>query len=128
MMYRPPEMVDFFQQAEISEKVDMWMLGCILFTLMFCRHPFQDESSLAISNARYSLPASPRYSDKLQDLTHWLLAQDPVHRPSAHQLLTVLDGFKGGSVLPLPNAVVEKKEQHDRRLCETAPVLRTTSG
>lgn len=36
MMYRPPEMVDFYQQYIISEKVDIWMLGCILFTLMFC--------------------------------------------------------------------------------------------
>ena len=36
MMYRPPEMVDFYQQFVISEKVDVWMLGCILFTLMFC--------------------------------------------------------------------------------------------
>ncbi|CAE8627134.1 unnamed protein product [Polarella glacialis] len=56
MMYRPPEMVDFFNQFVISEKVDIWMLGCILFTLMFYRHPFQDESALAIANARYNFP------------------------------------------------------------------------
>merc|ERR1719460_801999 len=82
MMYRPPEMIDFYQQFEISEKVDIWMLGCILFTLMLCRHPFQDESTLAISNARYDLPNEKVYSDKIQDLTHWCLARDPRDRPS----------------------------------------------
>ncbi|CAJ1342910.1 unnamed protein product, partial [Effrenium voratum] len=37
LMYRPPEMVDFYLEFAISEKVDIWMLGCILYTLMFYR-------------------------------------------------------------------------------------------
>eukprot|EP00421_Protoceratium_reticulatum_P063579 CAMPEP_0168422872 /NCGR_PEP_ID=MMETSP0228-20121227/34017_1 /TAXON_ID=133427 /ORGANISM="Protoceratium reticulatum, Strain CCCM 535 (=CCMP 1889)" /LENGTH=873 /DNA_ID=CAMNT_0008436817 /DNA_START=8 /DNA_END=2625 /DNA_ORIENTATION=- len=111
MMYRPPEMVDFYQQFFISEKVDIWMLGCILYTLMFCRHPFQDESTLAIANARYHLPSSPCYSQRLQDLCHWLLARDPQHRPSAMELLDVLQTFGNGGALPMPAAVTEKRDQ-----------------
>jgi len=118
MMYRPPEMVDFYQQFVISEKVDIWMLGCILYTLMFCRHPFQDESNLAIANARYHLPSSPRYSERLRDLTHWLLARDPAHRPSATELLDVLQHFGDGAALPLPGPVVEKRDQLHRLYCE----------
>ncbi|CAE7169396.1 Gak [Symbiodinium pilosum] len=37
MIYRPPEMVDFYAEFPISEKVDVWMIGCILYTLMFYR-------------------------------------------------------------------------------------------
>lgn len=40
MMYRPPEMCDIYQKYEVSEKVDIWMLGCILYTLCFYEHPF----------------------------------------------------------------------------------------
>lgn len=127
MMYRPPEMVDFYQEFQISEKVDIWMLGCILFTLMFCRHPFQDESPLAIANARYFLPSVPAYSEKLQDLTHWLLARDPMDRPSATELLGAVKTFKDPRSLRLPQAVVQKREQH-KRLYESSSVDRKSTG
>jgi len=114
MMYRPPEMVDFYLEFAISEKVDIWMIGCILYTLMFYRHPFQDESTLAIANARYQLPSSPKYSDKIQDLIHWLLARDPSDRPSAHELLCVLQNLEDDSPLQLPKAVVERRDAFER--------------
>jgi AP2-associated kinase len=47
-MYRPPEMSDIYQRFEVSTKVDIWMLGCVLYTMMFYVHPFQDASKLAI--------------------------------------------------------------------------------
>lgn len=40
LMYRPPEMADLFLKYEVSEKVDVWMLGCVLYTLCFFIHPF----------------------------------------------------------------------------------------
>lgn len=40
LMYRPPEMADLFLRYEVNEKVDVWMLGCVLFTLCFFVHPF----------------------------------------------------------------------------------------
>lgn len=127
MMYRPPEMVDFYQNFLISEKVDLWMLGCILFTLMFYQHPFQDESSLAISNARYRMPGKSRYTDKLQDLTHWLLARDPGQRPTARQVVRILEGFKLGDDLALPEAVIQVKAQH-RRLYDTSAAPSLSEG
>ncbi|CAE7639861.1 unnamed protein product [Symbiodinium sp. CCMP2592] len=116
MIYRPPEMVDFFAEFPISEKVDVWMIGCILYTLMFYRHPFQDESPLAIANARYPWPSTPEHSEKLRDLTHWLLARDPSHRPDAASLLSLLVCFDEAEVHP-PKAVLEKSEKF-RRLYE----------
>merc|ERR1719277_50531 len=92
---------------------------------MFCRHPFQDESPLAIANARYNLPSTPQRSEKLQDLTHWLLAQDPRNRPNAMQVLGLIENFKD-CILPLPSPVLEKKEQY-RRLYERRPPSRAPS-
>eukprot|EP00930_Biecheleria_cincta_P000532 TRINITY_DN10116_c0_g1_i2.p1 TRINITY_DN10116_c0_g1~~TRINITY_DN10116_c0_g1_i2.p1 ORF type:complete len:809 (-),score=160.59 TRINITY_DN10116_c0_g1_i2:21-2447(-) len=127
MMYRPPEMVDFYLEFAITEKVDIWMIGCILYTLMFYRQPFQDESTLAIANARYQLPSSPKFSDKMQDLIHWLLARDPSDRPSAHELLLVLQSLEDDCPLQLPKAVVERRD-HFRRLYGDAPSSKASAG
>ena len=48
-MYRPPEMVDLYLRYKINEKVDVWMLGCVAFTMCFYTHPFLDGSKLGIS-------------------------------------------------------------------------------
>jgi len=50
LMYRPPEMIDQYLRHSVGLKVDMWMLGCILYTLCFARHPFQNAQKLAILN------------------------------------------------------------------------------
>merc|ERR1719203_1802886 len=82
MMYRPPEMVDVYLRFPITCAVDIWMLGCILFALLYNRHPFQEASALAIREAKYWLPErKSRPSAKLLDLLIWLLAPDPRHRP-----------------------------------------------
>ncbi len=43
MMYRPPEMCDPYLQYCVSTKVDVWMLGCVLYTLCFFKHPFAES-------------------------------------------------------------------------------------
>ena len=52
LSYRPPELVDLHQGFPIGTPIDVWDLGCVLFTLAFAAHPFQDEGSLAILNVR----------------------------------------------------------------------------
>ena len=84
-------MVDLYQRMPITAKADIWMLGCILFTLMFFRHPFQDAEALAIRNAKFEMPVSKQQFDpKLVDLIHWCLAKNPKQRPSAKQLVVLL--------------------------------------
>lgn len=46
--YRAPEMADLYQKIVIDEKADIWALGCILYTLAFFVHPFQDVGNLGI--------------------------------------------------------------------------------
>lgn len=40
-MYRAPEMVDLYGQQKLTEKVDIWALGCILYILCYRKHPFE---------------------------------------------------------------------------------------
>jgi len=42
MMYRPPEMIDKYKRFPVSTKVDIWMLGCVAFTLVYAQHPFSE--------------------------------------------------------------------------------------
>jgi AP2-associated kinase len=35
LMYRPPEMIDRYKRFIVTFQADIWMLGCVLFTLCF---------------------------------------------------------------------------------------------
>ena len=88
MMYRPPEMIDSYKRYKVDTKVDIWMLGCILYALCFFRHPFQDSQKLAITNAHYFIPdeARSRISEKMRDLIRILLCPNPANRPNVTHL------------------------------------------
>lgn len=55
-MYRAPEMVDLYQREILTEKTDIWALGCIFYALCFLSHPFQDAGSLGILAGRLKMP------------------------------------------------------------------------
>jgi AP2-associated kinase len=40
LMYRPPEMIDQYLKFNVDLKADIWMIGCILYSLCFSKHPF----------------------------------------------------------------------------------------
>ncbi len=54
-MYRSPEMVDLYSNKPISEKADIWALGCLLYLLCFRVHPFEDSGKLRIISAKYKI-------------------------------------------------------------------------
>ena len=87
MMYRAPEMCDVYRNWAIDEKVDIWALGCILFSLCFRRHPFASDSTLAILNCKYELPSDSPYSETIHTLICAMLTADPCHRPTAEAVL-----------------------------------------
>ena len=62
-MYRAPEMVNLYMRDELTVKTDIWALGCIFYALAFLRHPFGEQSSLAILNCRINIPASSPISE-----------------------------------------------------------------
>jgi len=63
------------------------MLGCVLYTLCFASHPFQDAQKLAIVNAHYFMPVDTRISDKMKDFIRIMLVPNPLYRPSARHVL-----------------------------------------
>jgi len=83
MIYRAPEQLDQYKGCDISTKVDIWALGCVMFTLMFQRPPFEDGMKLAQINGKYNLPAQPSYSPACISLVKKMLQVDPNNRPTA---------------------------------------------
>ena len=61
-LYRAPELIDSFKKEQLSEKVDVWALGCVMYTLMFHKPPFPEGNRLAQINASFTLPPYPVYS------------------------------------------------------------------
>jgi AP2-associated kinase len=58
-MYRPPEIVDPYLKYTVNSKADIWMLGCVLYTLCYFTHPFVDANAIGISSGTYRFPKYP---------------------------------------------------------------------
>lgn len=93
LMYRPPEMIDLYQRGKVDFKGDAWMIGCIVYTLAFCKHPFQDQTQLAIVNGHYNFPQNSRFDDKFHGFISWILNPNPTERPSVQQILTGINDY-----------------------------------
>ena len=93
LMYRPPEMIDLYAKRLINHKVDIWMLGCVLYTLAYAQHPFQEGTQLAVVNSRYTIPEDTRFDDKFKGFIQAILIPDPGSRPDINQLIHMLDNY-----------------------------------
>ncbi|GAB5359191.1 hypothetical protein AAMO2058_000523400 [Amorphochlora amoebiformis] len=92
--YMAPEMADLYKHEVISEKVDIWALGCILYVLAFFEHPFQDKGNLAIMNGTYEIPKKHKYSELLVDTIKGILVRKPKKRPNIHRVLKMVDEWE----------------------------------
>ncbi|KAK1267328.1 putative cyclin-dependent kinase F-2 [Acorus gramineus] len=84
--YRAPEMWDLFRKEFISEKVDIWALGCLLYRICYFKSAFDGESKLQILNGNYRIPDLPKYSSSITDLIKDLLQSSPDARPDITQV------------------------------------------
>ena len=111
-MYRAPELVDFFGISYIDEKVDIWALGCILYTLLFMKQPFQDFNKLAIISGKYPPPPRHSYSSEIIDLLNKMLtSQDKrISAADAFKIIKAKVGRRGNKPLTwLPNIEEDNK-------------------
>ena len=53
------------------------MLGCVLFTILTAKHPFQDSQKLAILNGQYFYPQEQDVSPKMKSFISWLFTHNP---------------------------------------------------
>ncbi|KAJ1929589.1 Ark- serine/threonine protein kinase [Tieghemiomyces parasiticus] len=84
--YRAPELIDLYLRYGLTEKMDIWAIGVLLYKLCYLVTPFEEAGELAILNVQYTLPASPVYTEDLKHLIRWTLQEDPARRPTIYQL------------------------------------------
>lgn len=120
--YRPPEMVDRFCEYQVNTKVDIWMLGCIVYVCAFKKHPFENAQKLTIINCGYSFPQETKfvksnndtdivYSEKLKDFIRILLCPNPVNRPSIKQVIEIISSWDKIVDIDLPDECLEVKSR-----------------
>ncbi|KYN98256.1 putative serine/threonine protein kinase [Plasmodium gaboni] len=93
LIYRPPELIDLYSNLEISSKIDIWMLGCILYLLLFKIHPFQNNNFLSIINASFTIPYSIKYSKRIISILLMTLNKNPKNRIDTSTLLFILENY-----------------------------------
>lgn len=93
--YRAPELLDVATVCDISERTDIWSLGCLLYCCCFGYSPFEKleleqgaNLNLAISQGKYTIPRDKRgYSQEVIDLIKACLVLDAQERPSVGEVL-----------------------------------------
>ena len=89
-MYRAPELIDQYNSAVSDERSDVWALGCLLYLLASCKHPFQDAGNLSILNHDYHMN-EVRLPLRLCDLVRACLLPN-TERISLDGMIEVLKG------------------------------------
>lgn len=126
--YTAPEIV---KDERYSKSVDMWAMGCVLYTLLCGFPPFYDESiqvlTEKVAKGQYTF-LSPWWDDiskSAQDLVSHLLTVDPNKRYTIQQFLdhpwikgTEEPTFPALDAPPLATPAVERQKQ----LGTTAPI------
>jgi hypothetical protein len=79
--YRAPEMCDLHSfNDQMDSKVDIWALGCILYTLFFLRSPFETGSKAQILSGKYQIPDDAKCPSGLVPLLKGMLTVEPRKR------------------------------------------------
>ncbi|KAL0277549.1 UNVERIFIED_CONTAM: hypothetical protein PYX00_004794 [Menopon gallinae] len=86
-MYRPPEMIDTWNNHPIGPPCDIWALGCILYTLCFMSHPFSDSAKLKILNANFTIPSGDSKYSPFHDIIRGCLKVNPENRMTVSDIL-----------------------------------------
>ncbi|CAD8091500.1 unnamed protein product [Paramecium sonneborni] len=89
--YRPPEMIDVLTRQVVDTKVDIWQLGCILYSLCFRKSAFSEMNKIGIAQAIFEIPQS-QISISTVTLIQKMLQQDPKKRPTIKDLKISLYG------------------------------------
>ncbi len=76
--------------SKYNFKIDMWMLGCVLYELTTFRKPFEGKTIPELMDKiinREVLPIPKSYSEDLKTLISKLLCKSPNNRPSIKEVL-----------------------------------------
>lgn len=90
--YRAPELFDVPSECLVTEKTDVWSLGCTLYALAYGESPC-DGSALSAISPRIIVDDN-KYSRSLNELILSMLVVDPVERPNVTDLLNTVENMK----------------------------------
>ncbi|CCI50358.1 unnamed protein product [Albugo candida] len=101
-MYRSPELADvegtaMFGAGELTHAVDIWAMGCILYTLAFFKPPFPPEG---LRTDRYVIPDTSPYSGNLHTLIARMLTSDVEKRADIDHILDCCQAMLEQKPLP----------------------------
>ena len=82
----------------INEKVDVWALGCILFTLAFFTQPFQEGGNLQIIGGQYTIPEDNKFSKYVTALIKKMLTLSPKKRPDIKKVMEMMDKWQASKL------------------------------
>lgn len=101
-MYRSPELADvegtaMFGSGVLTEAVDLWAMGCILYTMAFFKPPFPPEG---LRTERYTIPKESKYSADVHTLIARMLTADVEKRATLDHVVACIEDMLDGNPIP----------------------------
>jgi len=93
-VYRAPELLDLYSGLPITEKIDTFSLGVVMFHLLFFKSPFHVEFKLDQMNSRFEMPSEPKVSREVKQLLTKMLEMDPDKRINCSEVWSIIDHLK----------------------------------
>ncbi|SPC67541.1 related to Prk1p [Ustilago sp. UG-2017b] len=97
MPYRAPELFDVPTDTMLTEAVDIWSLGCLLYALAYLHSPFETTQTIeqggsiamAVLNGSYKTPPSGEdpYSGKTREIIKRCIQVKPEDRPAIDEVI-----------------------------------------
>ncbi|XP_039262505.2 serine/threonine-protein kinase 16-like [Styela clava] len=104
MPYRAPELFQVNTHTIIDEKVDIWSLGCILYSLMCLEGPFdkawlkKDSVHLAVQNRKLVYPDNHPFPQSFRNLVNELMVLEPETRPNIEWTISQVETLRNSQM------------------------------